>query len=140
MLALVGVYAIVRPVQSPKMALAKGGGGMWPYLVRRDIRHLNLRHRIFSPFEETLHFLHIHPRRRIVLIPQHLLLLSRPVSLSFLAIDQVRARGGVTEMLDLPPFVRHPMNPARRSGLNSMFSSGLCNSLTPPSQISLSRI
>ena len=77
---------------------------MWPYLVRRDIRHLNLRHRIFSPFEETLHFLHIHPRRRIVLMPHHLLLLSRPVSLSFLAIKHLRLRRAITEMLDLPPF------------------------------------
>jgi len=64
----------MRQVQPLKMALVEGGGAIWPYGRGGGERQaLNLRHRRLRPLEKLLHFFHINLRRRIVLVPHHLL-------------------------------------------------------------------
>lgn len=81
------------------MALAmRGGGG--PYssmdeaLKDDGIDVPNLRHCIFRPLEQSLHFLHINLRRRIMLMPHHLL---HPRRVGI--IEEGKGRSGMAETM-----------------------------------------
>ena len=78
----------------------------------------DLRDRVFRSFQQPLHFLHINLRRRIVLMPHHLLHAGR-----VRIVEQRKVGGGMMEaMHDNPrllqtgqeqPFRDDPMNRAR---------------------------
>lgn len=76
----------------------------------------------------------------LLVMVNHLPLFPRQTCLTLLAIEHLRLRRPIMEVLNLPPFVRGAMNPARGGGLNAMFPQGLRKPLSPALQIRFSRI
>lgn len=88
---LTGYY--VHPAEKPQEQPLITESMVWRF--RSTTCPLDLRHRIFGPFEQPLHFLHIDLRRRIMLMPHHLL---HPRRIRI--IEERKGGGGVSQTMD----------------------------------------